>query len=426
MPGLHSAIYLLDTGDTQSKPRSVALAQLSYLTKLGFYREASGFVATPGGKKPAKEFRLTPAGLASMYPREVPAPCFLVGVRDVAEIIAIQRVDTSGLLGDQFSVLVRTQVVNVPPWTQTPEAQGLFPEIREMTAPRTEPIRAWKYGEIWITGLRQKAVEQFFHSNRDGLSTQLMAWKHENAFPPEPEAKLNEVKRGQLTDATGKPSGSITCFPLRLIAGGDARSTQSRSVFAFYDIKATARPPTGTAHTVGQLNVLVAPTHAKAATMEPIEGAVAWGAPSDRGVRFLIDPNARKFDEMNCLPLGNLSVSAVTSFRVQPRQVTLFLHADLKDVPRITRDAAAGIPALQTILNEGAVFEGFLMYRGKNLSDMDPAWHLSAKLIAPNMLFYSFPQGLSSLLPQTAEAAGQAISAELRYRSPKGVAFHPE
>jgi hypothetical protein len=67
------------------------------------------------------------------------------------------------------------------------------------------------------------------------------------------------------------------------------------------------------------------------------------------------------------------------------------------------------------------------MYRGKNLSDVDSTGHLSGtKLIAPNMLFYAFPQSLSSLLPQTAEAAAQAISAELRYRSPKGVSFHPE
>ena len=427
VPGLHSAIYLIDTGDAHSKARSIALAQMSYLARLGFYREASGFVATAEGKKPAKEFRLTAAGLASMYPREVPAPCFLVGVRDVAEIVAIQPLDTSGSLGEQFSALVRTQVVNVPPWTETPEARALFPEIRDMTAPRTEAIRAWKYGDIWVTGLRQQAVEQFFHSQRDALQAQLRAWNREYAFPPEPEAKLNEVKRGQLTDVAEKPSESLACFPLRLVAGGDARSTRSRSVFDFYDIKPSARQATGTAHTVGQLNVLVALANAEAASIERIDGAVAWGAPSDKGVRFIVGPNSRKFVESNCLPLGTVSINAVTSFLMQPKQVTLLLHAHLKDVPRITRDAAAGIPALATILNEGAVFQGALMYRGKNLSDTDQAWHLSGmKLIAPNMLFYSFPQGLSSLLPQTAGAARQAISAELRYRAPKGLAFHPE
>jgi hypothetical protein len=131
---------------------------------------------------------------------------------------------------------------------------------------------------------------------------------------------------------------------------------------------------------------------------------------------------------MNCLPLGPVSVDAVASFLVQPKQVTLFIHTRLTDVPPVTRDAARGIPALQTILNDGAVFEAFMLYQGEDrLFEKNMTWHLSGiKLTAPNMLFYDFPENLSALLPQTANGAGEAIFAELRYRTPKAVEFHPE
>jgi hypothetical protein len=314
LPGFHSAIYLLNVNDSQSKARSLGIAQLSFLAKLGFYRETNGYVATPGGKKPAKEFRLTPAGLASMYPREAPAPCFLIGVRDVSEVLAIQPANTSDSRGERFAVLVRTQVLNVPPWAQSQEAQALFPEIGDLTSPRTEAITAWKYGDLWLTGLRRQAIERFLSTDEEALRAQTMQWNQEYAFAPDPAAKLNEVKRGQVTDLSGKSIESAACFPLRLVAGGDARSTRSRSVFAFYDIEPSARPPTGMAHTVGQLNILSALARTGAAVIEPIEGAVAWGAPAKRGVGFRIDVKAQKFVEMNCLPLGPVSVDALASF----------------------------------------------------------------------------------------------------------------
>lgn len=93
-----------------------------------------------------------------------------------------------------------------------------------------------------------------------------------------------------------------------------------------------------------------------------------------------------------------------------------------------SRETLHAASLLQTILNDGAVFEAFLLYRGEDgLFDKNMTWHLSGiKLTAPNMLFYAFPDNLSALLPQTANAAGEAISAELRYRTPKAVAFHPE
>ena len=429
LPGFHSAIYLLNVNDSQSRARSHAIAQLSFLAKLGFFRETNGYVATPSGKQLAKEFRLTPAGLASIYPMEAPAPCFLIGVRDISEVIAIQPANTSDSRAEQFTVLIRTQVQNTPPWAQSREAQALFPELRELTSPRTEAVTAWKYGDTWVTGLRQQAIERFLSTDQQALRAHIAQWNREYAFPSDPTATLNEVKRGQMTDdLSGKSIESAACFPLRLVAGGDARSTRSRSVFAFYDIEPSARAPTGMAHTVGQLNILSALARTGAAIVEPIEGAAASGASAKRGVAFRIDVNARKFVEMNCLPLGAVSVDALASFQVQPEHVKLFVHARLKDVPRITRDAAEGIPALQTILNEGAVFEAFLLYRGEDgLSDKNTRWHLSGiKLAAPNMLFYDFPEAVSSLLPQTANAAGEAISAELRYRTPKAVAFHPE
>lgn len=416
LPGQFAVTLLTQVRAPEQEHRERQIAQMSYLSRQGFFAEAEATVLTDAGPREARRYVLTWKGYAQAGPQQHGTPCFRIGEPAFEAVEAQEKLPQPVAGLSAWSLTYRTGVREVPGWAANDEARSLFPGLKSRTQPARGKALLLRGDEGWISQAEARLQLLDPRLGATAAATRHMEELRARSVAPEIDAAAARAALDEhVASEAWSLRGATACLPMRLLRGGDERGMPVREGefrITYFDLPKTTRPVYSRSVMVSMLHSLHALEAAGLARSQPSgRGEVAFGrikVKAERGVRYYVSPEALETLGVGrgnpCVPAGKLKVEMLAVRGTGPGLAQLQARARVSDTPEWARRLASQLPALALVLAEGVPVSGQLAHAAQG-------WHMAALIPHyPEIHSFSVPASLRRLLPLT-EAAHPVVAA---------------